>query len=114
MKYEDLSVPIHLLHKGVDKLLSYGMPTFELFADEVGMGHCDRNRVIGKCRILAPDKKLMELACPPKLKGERWNYYTKKLGYSDDHARDLLKRVDESYENQFIPPNPATIARDIF
>ena len=50
MQYENFSLAPFYLNKGVNKLLKYGMDVFELYADEVNMSFCDRNRVIAKCR----------------------------------------------------------------
>jgi len=102
MKYEDRSFPGWLLMKGLDKLIKYGMDTFTLFADEVGIPFTDRNRIIAKAKLIT-QKPYKEMACPKNLIGERWEYYTKELGYSDLVAREYLRRVDESCENQFIP-----------
>ena len=93
MRYENFSVEAYKLEVGVNKLLKYGMDTFEIYADEVGMSFCDRNRVIGKCN-LAYGKKLKEMPCPKQLIGERWNFYTKRLGYTNEKAREIIARID--------------------
>ena len=103
MRYEDLERPAYLLNRGVEKLLKYGMPTFELYADEVRLSYCDRNRVIAKCKILKPDSGFKEIECPKNLRGERWNYYTKAMRYSDEAARDIISRIGKSFESQFVP-----------
>jgi hypothetical protein len=105
MRYEDLSPGAFLLHKGVGKLLDYGTNVFEMFADEVGLSFTDRNRIIAKCKLADAGKGFKETPCPKKLIGERWNYYTKYLCYSESKTRELLKFTDKSYENQFIPPS---------
>jgi len=102
MKYEDLSFPGWLLTKGLEKLIKYGMDTFILFADEVDMAFCDRNRIIAKAKLIT-QKPYNEIACPKNLISARWEWYTKNLGFKEDKARELLKRIDKSYENQFIP-----------
>ena len=113
MKYENFKVPAYYLQKGVDKLVKYGMSTFGFYADEVGMSYCDRNRVIGKCKRAYGQTDLKELACPKNLIGERWTYYTKELKYTDEKAREILKFIDSSYENQFVPSNIKRLARGI-
>ena len=105
MIYEDLATGMHILHKGVQKLLQYGMSTFEIFADESHISFCDRNRIIAKCRLVAPDKQLRELPCPRDLVGSRWNCYN-KMGYSEAESRDMIKRSDDYFKDQFIPGNP--------
>ena len=113
MKYENLSTPVYLLHKGVDKLIQYGMSTFEVYADEADLGFCDRNRIIAKCKLVAPGKGFKELECPKSMHGARWFYYTKRLRYSDDAARDVIRRIDESCASQFTPRNPQELTRNI-
>ena len=113
MRYEDLERPAYLLNRGVEKLLKYGMPTFELYADEVGLSYCDRNRVIAKCKILKPNGDFRELECPKNMHGKRWNYYTKAMRYSEDATRDLTRRIDQSFKSQFRPRNPNVLTRGI-
>jgi hypothetical protein len=92
MKYENFDVKVYELQSGVRKLLKYGIPTFEIYADEIDMSFCDRNRVIGKCKI-SYGKELKEMPCPKQLTGERWNFYTKTMGYTNDKAREIINRV---------------------
>ena len=104
MKYE--SVEKHsnfILQRAVDKLQHYGMDVFEMFANEVDMSFCDRNRCISKCKISFGRSDLLEMACPDELKRERWDHYTRTMKYSTNKARKLLDLIDKSYENQFIP-----------
>jgi len=92
----DNNLSTYYLNKGVDKLIKYGFDTFELFADECGMSFCDRNRVIAKCRIITGDQKYKEMPCPDDLKAARWEFYTKKMGYDNGKARDMLSKVDSA------------------
>ena len=103
MKYEDITKPAFLLNKGVDKLLKYGPDTFDLYADEVGLSYCDRNRVIAKAKFISPNKGFKEMACPDELVGERWNFYKYRMRYPEDKIRELIKTIDDFYKNQFIP-----------
>jgi len=95
VKYENFEVKAYELQKGVKKLIKYGMDTFDLYADEINMSYCDRNRVIGKCKI-SYGKDLKEMPCPKELIGERWNFYTKTMGYSNEKAREIINRVGAS------------------
>lgn len=104
MKYEtEIPIPTYILNKGVHKLLQYGMDVFEMFADEAGLSFCDRNRVISKCRLAYGRLDLREVPCPDSLKSDRWNFYTRHLNYSQDKARELIKRTDKSYQTPFVP-----------
>jgi hypothetical protein len=44
-------------------------------------------------------KELSELTCPKSLIGERWNYYTKTMGYSNEKAREVIARADLSFNS---------------
>jgi len=101
MRYENFEVEAYKLQIGVSKLMKYGMDIFELYADEVGMSYCDRNRVIGKCKISHGKTELKEMPCPKQLVGERWEFYTKVMGYSNEKTRETIKRVDASFLNEF-------------
>lgn len=100
MRYDDVQTPTYLLSRGVEKLLKYGMATFTQYSDEANISFCDRNRIIAKCRTVGKEG-LKELPCPPELKQERWEHYTKRLKYSDDKARELLRQIDEFYKSEF-------------
>ena len=121
MKYENFKVKAYELQAGVNKLLKYGMPTFELYADEIDMSYCDRNRVIGKCIRAYGKTELKELECPKNLIGERWEYYTrdredrhkKTMRYTPEKAKQLLKIIDNSYKSPFIPGDITRLAGGI-
>jgi hypothetical protein len=113
MNYENLRVEVYKLQIGVDKLLKYGMDTFEIYADEINMSFCDRNRVISKCIIAYGKKELNELPCPKNLIGERWEYYTKTMRHTPEKARELLKRIDISYNAPFIPSDVSRLVGGI-
>ena len=99
MKYEDTTKELYLLQKGLSKLMQYGLATFEMFADEVGLSYCDRNRVIGKARI-AGKGDYVEQPCPRELKNERWLFYTQTCGYSNEKAKKAIAIIDASYKNK--------------
>lgn len=103
MKYENLDVKTYQMAKGVEKLNRYGFDVFEMYAKENDFSFCDRNRVIAKCKMVHGRTDLKEMSCPDKLKGARWDYYTKTLKYSQDEARIIIGRIDDSYQKQFLP-----------
>lgn len=103
MKYENLDTQVYLLQKAVDKLNTYGMDVFEMFCNENDISYCDRNRCIAKCKFSYNRTDLKEIGCPGDLKQERLMHYKRKYKYGDKQAIELLKKVDTSYENQFIP-----------
>ena len=104
MKYEDETPkPNFVLQKAVEKLNTYGMDILKMYADEVGLSFCDRNRCISKCKIVYGRTDLVEMACPDELKRDRWEHYTKIMRFSTRKAKRLLDLIDKSYENQFIP-----------
>ena len=103
MNYEsDQPVAAYFLNKALLKLENYGMDVFEMYANEIDLSFCDRNRVIAKLRFLGRND-LKEIQCPDKLKQARWLWYTKKLRYSDKHASRLISIIDNSYIAQFVP-----------
>jgi hypothetical protein len=99
MKYENFEVGVNKLQKGVDKLLTYGMDTLELYSNEVDISFCDRNRIISKCIVAYGKKELNELPCPKNLIGERWKFFTKTMGYTDKKAREVIGRADLSFNS---------------
>ena len=115
MKYEDETPkPNFVLQKAVEKLNTYGMDILKMYADEVGLSFCDRNRCISKCKIVYGRTDLAEMACPDELTQDRWAYYTREMRYSPEKARRILKLIDDSYNNQFIPRVDAKkMAKDI-
>jgi hypothetical protein len=113
MKYENFGVKVSELQAGVYKLLKYGMDTFELYADEIGMSFCDRNRVISKGIVAHGKKELRELPCPKQLIGERWNFYTKTMGYSNEKSREAIKRIDNLCNSPFFTPDVSRLVGGI-
>jgi hypothetical protein len=99
MKYENFEVGVYDLQRGVDKLLTYGMDTLELFSDENDISFCDRNRIISKCIVAHGKKELSELPCPKNLIGERWKFFTKTMGYTNEKAREIIARTDLSFNS---------------
>jgi hypothetical protein len=100
MKYENFNIGVSQLYAGVEKLLKYGMSTFKSYADEINMSFCDRNRVISKCIVAHGKKELNEMVCPKNLIGERWNFFTKTMGYSNEKAREVSARLDSSFKSR--------------
>lgn len=95
MKYEsDGKVPNYILLKAVDKLNLYGTNIFEMYCNENNISFCDRNRCIAKCRILYQRADLKEMLCPDNLIQDRWEFYTKQLGYSTEKAKKMLAQID--------------------
>ena len=92
-----------ILQKAVDKLQHYGMDVLKMYADEVGLSFCDRNRCIAKCKMAYGRQDLSEMACPDELIQVRWAYYTKTMRYTPKKAKKILKIIDDSYNKQFIP-----------
>ncbi|OEU68425.1 MAG: hypothetical protein BBJ57_02350 [Desulfobacterales bacterium PC51MH44] len=121
MKYENFKITTIELHRGVQKLVKYGMDTFEMYADEIDMSYCDRNRVIAKCIKAYGKTELKEIPCLKNVIGERWEYYTydkaeprkKTMHYKTEKARELLKRIDASYNSPFVPGDITSLARRI-
>jgi len=117
MKFENENVNTSQLNKATFKLLKYGEEVFDLYCDEINMSYCDRNRVIAKAKLQAPNRGFKERPLPRNLKGERWEYYTKVMGYTEARARQLLKEIDAALtrEDQFIadPKIAERIAKDV-
>lgn len=105
MKYEDNDKPLYFLQKALSKLITYGFDTFDLYCDEVGLSYCDRNSVIGKARIAHGKTQYREIPCPKELRGERWDFYTKTCGYSNEKAKRILDEIDKLHKagHQFDP-----------
>jgi len=111
MKYES-ETNRYILDKAVDKLNHFGMDIFEMFCNENNIAFCDRNRCIAKCKIAYGKENITELSLPDNLKQERWEWYTIKLRYHPKKAKELLEKIDRSYEKQFIPKvNVKTLAQ---
>ena len=114
MKYENFKVHVFILQRAVDKLNTYGMDIFEMFCNENDISFCDRNRCIAKCKIAYGRDDLKEMPCPDNMKQERLRWYTKEYGFSEKKAMELFKKIDASYEKQFIPrANAETLAQGI-
>jgi len=103
MKYENLSITVFVLQKAVEKLNLYGMDIFEMFCNENDISYCDRNRCIAKAKFAYGKTNLKEMPCPDNMKQERLRWYKTEYGYSEKKALELLKKIDASYEDQFIP-----------
>jgi hypothetical protein len=114
MKYENGQIPNFVLNKAVNKLNTYGYEVFEMFANEVDMSFCDRNRCIAKCKISYGRSDLREMACPDELKRDRWDYYLKVLKYPTKKAKKLLDLIDKSYGDQFVPDIKSGLAGGMF
>ena len=103
MKYENFNTHVFILQRAVDKLNTYGMDIFEMFCNENDISYCDRNRCIAKCKIAFGRTDLKEMSCPDDMKNERLRWYKNEYRYSEKKAMELLKKIDSSYENQFVP-----------
>jgi len=103
MIYEDHAnemKPLYLLQTALGKLLKYGIDTFDYYCDEVDLSYCDRNRVLGKARLAYRKDEYLERPCPKELLDQRWKFYTKTCGYSNEKARRMLAEIDKLYESQ--------------
>lgn len=97
MEYENFKIQVWQLEKAVNKLLKYGMQTFEMYADEIGISFFDRNLVIGKCRIAYGRTDLKEMECPPEMRQKRLDCYTRVYRYPEKKARQMIKEIDLLY-----------------
>jgi len=114
IKYEDIQTPVFLLDRGVQKLLKYGMATFMKYVTEAELSYCDINRCIGKVRVAYGKTEYNEIPCPPEMRQQRLDCYTKFYGYSLEKAQRIIKQVDEFYHgNQSIPCDLQKLSRDV-
>lgn len=91
------------MSKAVDILNGYGFKTFDNFCATHDFSFCDINRCIAKCKVLYNRGDLNERPLPDRMKQERWHFYINVFKYEPRKARELLKAIDLSYQNQFTP-----------
>lgn len=104
MQYETMSrANNHKLSKAVEILNQFGHAIFDKYCHENDFSYCDTNRCIAKCKFLYNRDDLHEYKIPDRLKQARWRHYVHICQYDTQKARELLRAIDESYENQFIP-----------
>ena len=109
MKYENFKVLAFELQNGLHKLLKYGIDTFELYADEIDMSYCDRNRVISKARMAYGKIDLKEIPCPPEMRQSRWDCYSNMFKYDRNKGLDLIKGIDSAYYGTQPIPSPQDV-----
>ena len=104
MQYETMDrANNHYLSKAVETLNNFGTKIFDKFCHDHDVSFCDINRCIAKCKFLYKRDDLNEYQLPDRLKQARWHHYTVICRYEPNKAREMLRAIDESYENQFIP-----------
>jgi len=104
MQYETMGrVNSNHMTKAVDILNQFGKQIFDKFCYDHDFSFCDINRCIAKCKFLYRRDDLQEYKLPPRLTQDRWHHYTVICRYHPNKARQLLRAIDKSYDNQFVP-----------
>lgn len=116
MRYiNEIPVNNFILSRAMDILNDNGFESFKRYANQYDFSYVDRNHVIERCRVIYNRNDIKPLPILESLKNERWEYYTKKLGYGPHKAHELLERIDKTYANYKHNPkfDQKTILSDI-